>query len=168
MTQHHQRTTNLLHALGYLQKAFHQRLVQYFDQEKSATPFELLPLTFLEGDGSTFTQFIQHTGLKAPELAVLLLALVPHLQSSFFDNIIAKYLPSGGNFPEISVIKGKNHRSTIPACKADIMLPAFQAQLLSYLKLAGKPKGLLINFHVPVLKQGVISMVTDRYSSLPK
>jgi GxxExxY protein len=51
---------------------------------------------------------------------------------------------------------------------ADVMLPVFQAQLLSYLKLAGKPKGLLINFHVPVLKQGIISMVTDLYSSLPK
>ncbi|MDX1906228.1 MAG: GxxExxY protein [Bacteroidia bacterium] len=50
----------------------------------------------------------------------------------------------------------------------DVMLPVFQAQLLSYLKIAGKPKGLLINFHVPVLKQGVISMVTDLYSSLPK
>lgn len=50
----------------------------------------------------------------------------------------------------------------------EVLLPVFQAQLLSYLKLAGKPKGLLINFHVPVLKQGVISMVTDLYSSLPK
>ena len=31
----------------------------------------------------------------------------------------------------------------------------FEAQLLTYLKLARKPLGLLINFNVPVLKDGV-------------
>ena len=34
-------------------------------------------------------------------------------------------------------------------------IPVFEAQLLSYLKLSGKPIGLLINFHVPVLKNGI-------------
>ncbi len=31
----------------------------------------------------------------------------------------------------------------------------FEAQLISYLKLADKPVGLLVNFNVPVLKDGV-------------
>lgn len=35
------------------------------------------------------------------------------------------------------------------------------AQLLTYLKLAGKPIGLLINFNVPVLKDGVRRKVLD-------
>jgi GxxExxY protein len=35
------------------------------------------------------------------------------------------------------------------------VLPVHEAQLLSYLKLAGKPLGLLINFHVSVLKSGL-------------
>ena len=35
------------------------------------------------------------------------------------------------------------------------MHPIFEAQLLTYLKLARKPLGLLINFNVPVLKEGV-------------
>ena len=30
----------------------------------------------------------------------------------------------------------------------DVMIPLYKAQLLSYLKLTGKPKGLLINFHL--------------------
>ncbi len=51
---------------------------------------------------------------------------------------------------------------------ADVMLPVFKAQLLSYMKLAEKPKGLLINFHSPVLKHGVHSLVTDLYSNLPE
>ncbi len=33
--------------------------------------------------------------------------------------------------------------------------PIFQAQILSYLKLTGKNLGLLINFNVPVLRDGV-------------
>lgn len=35
------------------------------------------------------------------------------------------------------------------------IIPVHEAQLLSYLKLAGKPLGLLLNFHVPVLKYGI-------------
>jgi GxxExxY protein len=37
--------------------------------------------------------------------------------------------------------------------------PIHEAQLLTYLKLATKPLGLLINFNVPVLKQGVTRVV---------
>jgi GxxExxY protein len=35
------------------------------------------------------------------------------------------------------------------------ILPVHHAQLLSYLRLTGKPLGLLINFNVPVLVKGV-------------
>ncbi|GAB6083998.1 GxxExxY protein [Desulfuromonas carbonis] len=37
--------------------------------------------------------------------------------------------------------------------------PVHQAQLLGYMKLAHKPLGLLINFNVPVLKDGVKRIV---------
>jgi GxxExxY protein len=33
-----------------------------------------------------------------------------------------------------------------------------QAQLLTYLRLAKKPIGLLINFNVPLLKEGVVRL----------
>lgn len=36
----------------------------------------------------------------------------------------------------------------------DIMHPVFEAQLITYLKLANKPLGFLINFNVPLLKDG--------------
>jgi GxxExxY protein len=38
------------------------------------------------------------------------------------------------------------------------LLPVHKAQLLSYLKLSGRPVGLLINFHVPALKNGITRM----------
>jgi len=37
----------------------------------------------------------------------------------------------------------------------DAILPVHEAQLISYLKLTGLKAGLLINFKVPILKQGI-------------
>ena len=41
------------------------------------------------------------------------------------------------------------------------VLPIHVAQLLSYLKLSGIPVGLLINFHVLHLRDGITRMVND-------
>ena len=41
----------------------------------------------------------------------------------------------------------------------DALLPIHKAQLLSYLKLSEKKLGLLINFNVTLLKQGVVRLV---------
>lgn len=37
--------------------------------------------------------------------------------------------------------------------------PIWEAQLLSYLKLTGKRLGFLINFHVPLMKDGIKRMI---------
>lgn len=41
------------------------------------------------------------------------------------------------------------------------LLPIHEAQLLSYLKLSGCAVGLLINFNVPVLRQGIRRLVNN-------
>jgi GxxExxY protein len=41
----------------------------------------------------------------------------------------------------------------------ETLLPVHEAQVLTYLKLSGAPVGLLINFHVPVLRQGIKRLV---------
>ena len=43
----------------------------------------------------------------------------------------------------------------------DKILPVHKAQLLSYLKLSGKTVGLLINFNVVHLKDGIIRLVNN-------
>jgi len=49
------------------------------------------------------------------------------------------------------------------------IIPLFQAQLLTYLKLCEKPKGLLINFNcVNIVKEGLIPMVNEQFALLPK
>ncbi len=50
----------------------------------------------------------------------------------------------------------------------DFMIPLYTAQLLSYLKLTGKPKGLLINFHCMNIVESLVSLVTDEFAKLPK
>jgi GxxExxY protein len=41
----------------------------------------------------------------------------------------------------------------------DRVLPVHEAQLLSYMKLAQRRFGLLINFHVPIVSRGVVRRV---------
>ncbi len=41
------------------------------------------------------------------------------------------------------------------------LLPIHEAQLLTYLKLYGRPLGLLMNFNVPVLKDGIKRLVNQ-------
>ncbi|MBC8312166.1 MAG: GxxExxY protein [Candidatus Marinimicrobia bacterium] len=48
------------------------------------------------------------------------------------------------------------------------MLPVFQAQLITYLTLAKKPKGLLINFNSKNIITNLIPIVTPQFAKLPK
>jgi GxxExxY protein len=49
----------------------------------------------------------------------------------------------------------------------EALLPIHQAQLLSYLKLGGWKLGLLINFHTPLLREGIKRVVLG-LQELPK
>ncbi|SDL09001.1 GxxExxY protein [Catalinimonas alkaloidigena] len=49
----------------------------------------------------------------------------------------------------------------------ETIIPLYKAQLLSYLKLTGMPKGLLINFHAENITKSLVPLVTDAFSSLP-
>jgi GxxExxY protein len=45
--------------------------------------------------------------------------------------------------------------------------PVHHKQLLTYLRLAKKPVGLLMNFNVPVLKDGVKRIVSEEFKKTP-
>jgi GxxExxY protein len=40
----------------------------------------------------------------------------------------------------------------------EFIAPVHRVQLLSYLKLSGRPLGLLLNFHVALMKDGIVRM----------
>ncbi len=48
------------------------------------------------------------------------------------------------------------------------MIPLYTAQLLTYLKLSGRPKGLLINFNCENITKHIVPLVTEQFSRLPK
>jgi GxxExxY protein len=51
---------------------------------------------------------------------------------------------------------------------AEGLLPIHEAQLLTYLKLLEKPKGILINFNcMNLFKEGQKTLVTSHYAKLP-
>ncbi|MFZ4401227.1 MAG: GxxExxY protein [Bacteroidales bacterium] len=51
----------------------------------------------------------------------------------------------------------------------DCLIPIHEAQLLTYLKLLEKPKGILINFNCTnIFKEGQNTFVTELYAKLPK
>lgn len=49
----------------------------------------------------------------------------------------------------------------------EAILPVHKAQLLSYMKLAQKPKGLLINFFTDNVTKSTIHLVNEYYAALP-
>jgi GxxExxY protein len=51
----------------------------------------------------------------------------------------------------------------------EYLMPIHEAQLLTYLKLLEKPKGILINFNcINIFKEGQRTLVTQQYAKLPK
>ncbi len=57
-------------------------------------------------------------------------------------------------------------RENLDHISVDRLMPIYQAQLLSYLKLSGCKVGLLINFNVRGLKDGIRRVVNDFPDSL--
>ncbi len=53
------------------------------------------------------------------------------------------------------------NRVVLEVKSVEHLLPVHKAQVITYLKLTGHPVGLLINFCVPVLKDGIRSVVRD-------
>jgi GxxExxY protein len=49
----------------------------------------------------------------------------------------------------------------------ETMIPLYHAQLLSYLKLTGLPKGLLINFNTGNITGSLVPIVSETFRSLP-
>ena len=60
-----------------------------------------------------------------------------------------------------------NDQVIVELKSVDTLAPVFTAQLLTYMKLAEKPKGLLINFNSENIVSGSVALVNDFFASLP-
>ena len=95
------------------------RVAAYLGRELPVPEAPTLP-----DDGSPFHRFVADNRLSVDEFTVLCTALAPHLLPSFFDDIIAEFLPQGGDFPAFGGVKGINHRGFLPTGETALFLLA--------------------------------------------
>jgi AAA+ superfamily predicted ATPase len=103
-------TTSLITALTYFRSFIIGRLKMFDIQEDQVI---VNSIAFFQDD-SAFSQFITRYQPSFEEYILLLLALTPHIQPNFFVQIIAEFLPEGGDFPEFGGVKATNHRGILP------------------------------------------------------
>lgn len=104
--------------------------------------------------------------------------LGPGLLESAYEGCLAHELSLAGTSFDRQVPLSVSYKSLLLDCgyRLDFLIekmvvlelkaveglqPIHEAQLLTYLKLGGWPIGLLINFNVPVLKNGIKRMVNN-------
>ena len=117
-----QDSVNINHALLSLCEIIHKRIKQFFQKENKEA-FNLSELN-INNDGFILSSFCANNQFNEEEYIILLLALAPHLQPGFFENIIQQYLPQGGDFPEIGGVKGNNHRFMLPTGETALFILA--------------------------------------------
>src|SRR5579875_1336832 len=95
---------NLSNDILTLRNLILQRAQQHF---KNESDFDL------ESSFPSFG-FADNLLLSNDEKAILLIALMPHLQPDFYESTIQEALPQGGDFPQFGGIRGSNHRGLLP------------------------------------------------------
>lgn len=117
--------SNLFHSLEFLKKVLDVRLQHYFLLSEMEQEEEILipPLAYYD-DNSAFGEFIKSRHPSFEEYIILLLALAPHVQPNFLDQVIKEVMPESGNFPEIGGTKDKNGRYFLPTGETALFLLA--------------------------------------------
>ena len=114
---------DIITAFNYLYDVIDQRLNSFFGDHTLKNTAEFLKSKetkeppFLSG-------FFESYSLNLEEYTILLLALVPHIQPNFLDAIVQRYLPQGGDFPEMGGVKGENHRGVLPTGETALFILA--------------------------------------------
>lgn len=72
--------------------------------------------------------------------------------------VIYKGIPTGKVFYMDFLVEDK---IILELKSVENLIPIFDAQLITYLRLANKKLGLIINFNVPVLKSGIKRLVNN-------
>jgi AAA+ superfamily predicted ATPase len=134
------------HIVSYLQKVTSMRLENHFEGKSiSFHEFKLI------GD-SPLSSFLLHYKLTKEEVILLASALVPHIIPGFFDKIIQKFLPNGGDFPEFGGVKLDQHRGMIPTGETVLFILAGMdiQERLKYLPILSQTN--------PLIKHRIISL----------
>lgn len=97
-------SSSLYQSLNFLRGVIQNRLAYHFGK----VPKFQQPDFTLPHDGSAFATFVVDRKLSVEEFILLLLSVAPHAHPDLFSDLIAGYLPNGGDLPEFGGIKGIN------------------------------------------------------------
>ncbi len=114
---------NFVGSLDFLKDVIEKRLKDFLAKDTPEESFEI-PELMLATPFLSFNQFLTQHQPNIEEYLILMIALVPHLQPNFLDAIVQKYLPNGGDFPEIGGVKGENHRGMLPTGETALFILA--------------------------------------------
>jgi AAA+ superfamily predicted ATPase len=97
--------------IDFLEDCTINRLENFFEG-KSVNDPNYTALIF--ENQSTLYKLSRHYNLTKENILLLAATLVPHIIPGFFEKIINKFLPNGGDFPEFGGVKPDQHRGMVP------------------------------------------------------
>jgi len=102
--------------LSWLQTEMRKRLTQYFGAETGTTP--MIPDESIQPGNSwpdaPLAKFIHDNELGQDAQLLLVMALAPHINAVFFEELIHEHLVDKGDFPLIGCVKGTQFRGLLP------------------------------------------------------
>ncbi len=111
--------SDLNSVINDLSTVLKERLNTYF-QPKNTAESSFNP----NGQLKSWAQLLQVDEVSEAEYTLILMALIAHIQPHFFDRTIQEYLPSGGDFPQLGGVRGKNFRGFLPTGETALFILA--------------------------------------------
>jgi hypothetical protein len=111
---------NLQLATTWLQKVIRGYMNMHFEQ---IDDFKVGAFEFFDQDAG-LSKIIETHHPTYEEFVLLMLAIIPHVQPNFYNQIIAEHLPEGGDFPEFGGVKASNHRGILPTGETALFILA--------------------------------------------
>ena len=101
-------------------------------------------------DDSLYGRFVRDVARDNDSQLLVLLALAPSVKPDFFDRILQRAMPNGGDYPQLGGVRGKQHRGFLPTGDTALFLLAGED-----LEARLRWQGLLCGDH-PLVKAGVV------------
>ena len=106
--------TTLHRDLDVLRNRLASRIRQIAAPSETDINVEALLFSAPVANRSPYDQVLGQRMYTVEERALLALALAPYVQSNFFESLIYRFFPQGGEIPEIGGARGTAHRGMLP------------------------------------------------------
>ncbi|MEM9835608.1 MAG: ATP-binding protein [Bacteroidota bacterium] len=106
--------------LTFLREFIRFRLDQFLERKSD----RLQPELIIPDGHPRLTAFIKQHQPKPIEFISLLVAMAPHLQADFYDEILQEYFPDGNQFPAFGGQRGVHSRTILPTGETLVFLLA--------------------------------------------